>query len=76
MAPIAATMASVQQKVVSLSCAHRDPCLLPDAQLLQMVVDEGVRPAVATMLQQRLGGTAGFPPPTRAGVCCGERLPM
>jgi hypothetical protein len=32
---------------VTAMCAT---CLLPDAQLLQMVVDEGVRPAVATML--------------------------
>jgi hypothetical protein len=36
--------------------------MLPGAQLLQMVVDEGVRPAIAMRLRQRLGITAGVPP--------------
>jgi hypothetical protein len=52
--------------------------MLPGAQLLQMVVDEGVRPAVAMRLRQRLGITAGVPPRrvrcVGGLVCCGERV--
>jgi hypothetical protein len=43
--------------------------LLPGAQLLQMVVDEGVRPAIAMRLRQRLGITAGVPPRRVRGDC-------
>jgi hypothetical protein len=43
--------------------------MLPGAQLLQMVVDEGVRPAIAMRLRQRLGITAGVPPRRVRGDC-------
>jgi hypothetical protein len=44
---------------------------LTGAQLLQIVVDEGVKPVVVIKLRQKLNITAGVPAPVRdGGVAC------